>query len=670
MSKSVFRGIAIGVILTIGICFQWGHFNEFPQYIHAWAQADHFAIARGFVRNDLNFFKPETYLFNHQFPHDWRVPIEESITAVDFPIHQFIPAIFMKIGGSSGPFFFRCYVFLWGVIGIFFLYRLAYQITCDQYKALFIAIFGATSPLFVYYQSSMLPSIPSLSCAIIGVYHYARFQESERRSRFVWAVVFLTLATLGRTTFLIALAAAVFAHFIQNYRNRKRLPWVTASLSFAAVGAYYVYNRWLSNEYGSLFLPHFMSPESLDETLRLAQQIAERWMFDYFSEWHYLAFGLGLLLLIFRFKSAKLFPNLNLFVLLVVSGYALFVLVMMRQFADHDYYFLDTFFLPFLIVFSIVLGGIRDRGSKRFKWGMRLSFIPFIAFFFWASLDEQRNRYISEPWNRISQTAENYRGAAAFLDELGIPEDSKVLAIDAVAPNIPFLLMDRKGYVVMAVDSQRVAEGLEWNYDVVTFQTPFFLDYTYRPYPQVLDKLDVIGCNGKISVAKRMKGSGNSALREFFGLNKEDAVLIDSCGFEAEQGSAWEKSEANSEVSFSGKYGHSLGAQNEFGPTLRIRGLRADSPLLGKVFVSAKVLPFDNLDGVEWVVDYQCQGGERYYESMSLSSYLRRDSTEWGEVQLGFDLGDEIPGSGEIAIYLWNKGRRDMVVDDLMIEVY
>lgn len=34
--------------------------SQKPSGMHTWAQADHYALAQGFVRNDLDFFHPRT----------------------------------------------------------------------------------------------------------------------------------------------------------------------------------------------------------------------------------------------------------------------------------------------------------------------------------------------------------------------------------------------------------------------------------------------------------------------------------------------------------------------------------------------------------------------------------------------------------------------------------
>lgn len=85
-------GILI-VIIALGFIFQHKYLNEFPSHIHAWAQSDRYALSLGFLDNGLDFFRPQTFVYNHQFPHNWKVPSEKTITAVDFPLHDYIPAL-------------------------------------------------------------------------------------------------------------------------------------------------------------------------------------------------------------------------------------------------------------------------------------------------------------------------------------------------------------------------------------------------------------------------------------------------------------------------------------------------------------------------------------------------------------------------------------------------
>jgi len=104
--------LGLTIILLLAFLFQYRYMNEFPTYIHAWAQSDRYALALGFTNNHLNFFKPQTFIMNPQFPGDFLIPKNESITAVNFPIHDYIPAVIMKLSSIRSPWIFRLYILL------------------------------------------------------------------------------------------------------------------------------------------------------------------------------------------------------------------------------------------------------------------------------------------------------------------------------------------------------------------------------------------------------------------------------------------------------------------------------------------------------------------------------------------------------------------------------
>ena len=77
----------------------------------------------GFNRNAFDFLSPETFVMNHQFPGSLRFENKTTITAVDFPIHDYITALLMNLFGSTSPWCFRLYIFLYSLAGLFFLYK-------------------------------------------------------------------------------------------------------------------------------------------------------------------------------------------------------------------------------------------------------------------------------------------------------------------------------------------------------------------------------------------------------------------------------------------------------------------------------------------------------------------------------------------------------------------
>ncbi|MFM7725091.1 MAG: hypothetical protein ACKO7B_00180, partial [Flavobacteriales bacterium] len=87
---------------------------DFPGYIHGWAQVDRYALSMGFLRNGFDLFHPETYVYNPIYPGDFLLQSSSTISAIDFPVHDYFVALLMKISGVQSPWLFRMYVVFMG----------------------------------------------------------------------------------------------------------------------------------------------------------------------------------------------------------------------------------------------------------------------------------------------------------------------------------------------------------------------------------------------------------------------------------------------------------------------------------------------------------------------------------------------------------------------------
>ena len=198
---------AFVLIIVTGLIIQKGYMNEYPTHIHAWAEQDHYALALGFINNGFDFFHPETMIYNKQFPGWWKEAYDNTITSVDFPIHEYTVALLMKLLGSTSPWVFRFWTLFWGFLGLFFLFKVAYRLTVDWMKSALVTAIALTSPVYTYFLNGFLPSIPALSLGIIGLWFYLKYYENNQRKHFHLSIAFLTLAMLMRTTFAIELIA-------------------------------------------------------------------------------------------------------------------------------------------------------------------------------------------------------------------------------------------------------------------------------------------------------------------------------------------------------------------------------------------------------------------------------------------------------------------------------
>lgn len=666
-------GILI-VIIGLGFIFQYKYLNEFPSHIHAWAQSDRYALSLGFLDNGLDFFKPETFVYNHQFPHKWKVPSETTITAVDFPIHDYIPALLMKISGNTSPFLFRLYVLLYSFIGLFFLFRLSFAITKDYLKSVFVVLFAATSPVFVYYQGGFLPTIPSLSNAIVGIYFYHRLIYENKNKYFGLSIFFLTLAALSRTTFAIPIIAVLGVEFIRILRRETKFvsKLLPVGISILTILSYLYYNGYLREKYGSIFLNHILPANSIEQVKEILKYVYESWFFQYFSKPHYIVLITVFVVSAYfiatkksQIQKAKIYIGILSIAYLI--GCSIFSFLMLRQFPAHDYYFIDTFFLPIILFFILIFSLFPVIEKHNHKIISIVILTVFSVILIMQPIKSQQKRRETGYWDRTEITINNYRNSSDFLDSLNVPKESKILVIDAVAPNIPFILMQRKGYAVMNTNQENIEEALKWDYDFIVVQNEYFISEIYTLYPNILSKLEKIADNGKISVCRYSENKQQSLL-EFIGITNEESVFETSVNFEGAPDSLWQNFSPTADFSYEGDYSGHLTKDIVYGLTYKTKKLSELETGSRTLLFSSYFLRDTNVNS-EIVVSINSNGKNIYYKSTNLKDLIKTEG-EWENVSLMFQLPMIESDDYEFAIFIWNTGKSELYYDDFSFSLY
>lgn len=660
--------------LVLGYLFHARHIREFPANTHAWAQSDRLAIAHGFVDNGLNFFKPQTYIYNHkiQSTKGWLKPDATNITAVDFPIHDYIPAVAMKMSGTRAPWLFRTYILLYSFAGLFFLFQLSKLLQNKDFVSWFIVLFAATSPVYVYYQSGFLPTVPSIANAIIGLYLYAKFLEKKQWKSFYWSLFFLTLGALSRTTLVIPLVAVLGVEFIQMLKNRQWVwkQWIAAGISVLALGLYFAYNAYLRKTYGTLFLIQLMPASDFAEFKALLKIVYHNWFFQYFTKTHYLAWFLlvlagGIAWWKNRQSETTLRKRFLGLIVLYSIGTGLFFLVMARQFEAHDYYFLDTFYLPFVLLMAFCCGRI-SWGNTFIRYGSYAVMLLLMLVWVRHARQAQVERRLTGSWDKTNNTISDYTGSDAFLSSLGIARNAKILVLDAVAPNIPFLLMNRPGYVNLSTDEKTLRNMLTFPYDYVVLQDAYFLPEIYSNYPAITTELQPIASNGRITVYRKQKGT--RSLDAFLGLQDKKPVLEAGCDYEsAADSQLWENTEALPDAQESANHVGSVTPAQEFGLTFALRnsGLLQQNTL---VKVTGR-LRGERDKQIELVVSLNDKGQNTYYRTYALNNFFK-DAKHWGELNLIFHVPAAITKENDLKVYFLNVGKGTHTCDDIQVRMY
>lgn len=513
--------ICLALIVLVGVFVALPEINRFPAYIHAWSQSDWYSMAIGFQNNGYDFFHPETLVMNKQFPGGWMVDDGTAVTSVDFPVHVYIVSLLMRLFGSSAPWVFRVWTLTVSLFGLCCLYLVCERITFSVLKSLMVTFFALFSPLYLYYFDSFLPTVPAMSFVFAGVLMYVVYLGSGKSRDWYLTIAFLTLSALMRTSQVVPLVAVFCSEVLRWILKRRDSVFnsrflITLLLSVVAISGYLMWNAHLRNQYGSLFLNNLKPPRSWTDVCNVFDIIGERWKFRYFSaiqHWTVVVtmalVALTLLLknsLLNRFQDFKPSPTVEkskslrfdflLFVLIYCLGELLFFVAMMRQYRDHDYYFLDSLFVPIILLFLLIVSYLPTIKGL-------LKVVPFVLVVLlcgsmWNAA-KHGNLERQKGYDRARQCALAFEDSGEWLDEMGVSRDAKILTLFSYPQNTPFLEMGRCGYSVMWFGRDMIEASLGFNYDYIIVEDSIF-KRNYSKAEFVLSRLERVAGNGKISL--------------------------------------------------------------------------------------------------------------------------------------------------------------------------
>jgi hypothetical protein len=669
--RSLTNSIAFLLITFVTLIFQFRHLNEMPAYTHTWAQNDRLALANGFVRNDLNFFKPQNYILNHQFPKNWSDPSYSTITAVEFPIHDYVPGVFMKAFGTNEPWVFHAYVLIYSIIGFFFLYLLAEKICGSKIKAALVVIFAMTSPIYTFYQGGFLPTIPSIANTIIAIYCYALYFEGGRKKWFRWALFFFTFAALARFTFVIPYLAVLGFELIRIFQKKAKF-WpniLGVGLSALIIAAAQYYNSTLRAKYGSDFLSELLPADSTAEMKTILEHMWEVMVLAYLSMKHYFLLFLLIVLVLISFlikerNAYKVFNAWWIISLFWFIGVCLFWFAMAKQFFAHDYYFLDTFYLPIVFFVALCLAVLPKPQWYFGETVMALFVIYFGIISFRETSEFQKQRRLFVANDHFTGSVMNFEGSDEFLTKSGVAREDTILVIHAYGPNIPFIRMNRVGLAVVGHEPDDIDRGLSWKWDYVVFQKPYFMDEVHAIYPDILKKVESIAVNENLILCKRKTDTIPQSFMEFMGVKKSyKTIRID---FEkkndAQPGILYEKDPANEKnqlgvIQENEVYGFAQDFTKDIGPDLKGRVLKVKGKFLRK-----------NENQVSLIVAYSKGNELTYYQTIELNPLTR--ANEWSEKEFVIFLPKRSSADEKLSFYFHNAHKNVMLLDDLEFTFY
>lgn len=658
------RSIPLLVIflLLLSYLFYNSTITFLPSFIHAWTQSERYAISLQFLQNGFDLFHPATY----------NLQTVDGITRVDFPINEYFVALLMKFFGTTSPVIFRLYMLALSITGLTFLYRFAKRVTASEIKSWLIVLFVFLSPVYVYYQAGFIPCVPAISFIFIAYYFFYEYKLTEKRKYFYWSVLFFLLAALIRVPFFILLFAILIQQLISYAQKKKVNIYEAIGLltAFIVFIVYYRYNIHLGRMYGNMFLDTFLPARNLEEFKEIMDKIYHIWSLQYFTIWHYVLLFVSIAFAFYGIViGTKMHSQHKAFwfnLLIIGIGTLLYFLLMMRQFYDHDYYFLDSLFIPFTLLFVLTIHYISIEGIIG-KIIISL-FLLSVFFMFRDANKNQEERYITEPWDRVEITRKNFMGSDKFLDSICIPKTAKMLVIDSYSTNIPLILMNRKGYTVYQTSRDNAELALFWfKWDYVVIQD-VFVGEVITHYPIVSSMLERVYGNGKISLYKKSNKIQPRSLKQFLGISSGRMLYQTNINFDSpitdDHISNYKNSIRNNNSSF-GKLDETI----EFGLTVIIKARELKNITNLKALINCDFLGKENLDRIQLVASITNNKETVSYQNFTLTDYFK-PSPGWQKLEFQFILPDFKTPDDELKIYLWNPSKANLLYDNWSVIVY
>ncbi len=459
------------LVICLSFYYYRNLITQFPMYMHAWTQSDHYALTLGFTKNGLDLFHPQTYYLNPQIKPVVKQTQYLGITAADLPVYDYLSAVIMKLFNTRSVMVCRLVTLLLALTGLFCLFRFTFLITKNVLPAFLITAFTFTCPLYNYFQAGFIPTIPSFALTLCALYLYYLYLSNNQNRYLLFALLCLTVASLSRMTFLIYLTAFFIHQVLIIIKDKKNVGKVLLYFfsAFTIIIVYRLYNIHLQKIYGSAFLGT-IRPLDLKWFAEVFMEAYNNWVLHYFTKWHYLlmllliVFGMGQLILN-KHSLSKIQKSMFQLSLILFLGCTAFYFLMQSQF-NHDYYCLDTFFALALLMVVLFLSII----NWRKKIVLVCSTVLFSAFAIVAFVDcnkTLKQRCGSKTNDMSYQMQLAFKDANVFLDKIGIDKSKKILMLNSYSSNIPFIMMDRQGFCVIHWERDQILEALTLPFDCI-----------------------------------------------------------------------------------------------------------------------------------------------------------------------------------------------------------
>ncbi len=679
MKKSYPALLFIALLLLVSAFYKYQEIIfKRPQSIHKWRQADCASIALNYYQGGMHFFHAETNNLTSEGGKSGKCCTSEV------PILYYTVAALYKVFGYH-EYIFRIFNLLLFFLGLFYLFRLLFYLLKNVFWSVSLTLLFFTSPVLVYYGNNFLSNSAALAFSITGWYYFIRFVKENKSSWFFVSILVFLFAAAFKVSSLFSLFAisGIFllelSGFLKLRENNKLFNrpgfYLLAIISvFIIIGSWLLYAHNYNLKYDctyfstNIFPIWDLNPQQISDVLSSVRKI---WLAQYFhiSVLVFLSACTIFLIINFR-KNDKI---LGLSIIIIFIEVIAYILLQFWTFSDHDYYVIDIYVLPVLIVISAFDALKRSYQNIFNSIIFKLTFSIFLLFNIFYAHQQMKERY--EGWmNDYKENSDIYSITPA-LRQMNINANDTVISIPDFS-NASLYLMNVKGWTEYTDARFNKGDRIHYNQDSSGIQRSINLGAGYliingvknlyaKPYLQSYCKT-LVGTYKNVLIfnLKNREGTFNLENRETDKVYRCDGESMsnDKQNFLSDVDSVlFQNGSARSdEITHSGKYSAKLDAKSPFGMTITLGRLKKGESFLVRVWRKD-----NNRTGAGLVASSNSPNPFYFTES----KVIAKDDAGWERISMEFFVSDELENQ-DLKIYLYNPNSKPVYFDDLEITRY
>jgi hypothetical protein len=223
-----------------------------------------------------------------------------------------------------------------------------------------------------------------------------------------------------------------------------------------------------------------------------------------------------------------------------------------------------------------------------------------------------------------------------------------------ITPNLPFVLINRKGYAIMLSYTEIFERSFDWPFDYIVYQNDYFVSDVYSYLPDIGKFIKPIDSDGKTTLAIRNSDGIDCGLKDLIAFNKK--IIFNSS---APPGISWSGMNGPAENYF-------VGTETEFGPCFRdtfSSGNELHFISSGYYFTSNK-----NTEA-KLVLSVDSAGKNNFYFSYDLKDFMKKENV-FNNVSVMYTLSNTDLKGKIVSWYLWNVGKDSIQYKKLRVDYY